>query len=252
MHEHRGGVIEVRPEMRFDEVIKKYGYPIVSKEIAHKMHDVRTAEKNGRVNSYAVRKLNGTYISKNGKTGNSCTKWKFLLNAPFSISHKCCDVMKKNPASTFERETGRKPITGTMASESQTRGLSWIKHGCNAFDKGRPSSQPMSFWKESDVLEYIKRYEVPICSVYGSIDGDIANPKELTTSKLRRTGCIFCGFGCSFDKTPNRFQLLKETHPRQYDYCINGGEYNEEGQWQPSKDGLGLGKVLDYIGVPYE
>ena len=30
-----------------------------------------------------------------------------------------------------------------------------------------------------------------------------------------------------------------------------GGEYNEDGKWQPNKEGLGLGKVLDYIGVKY-
>lgn len=29
-------VVIVRPEMRFDEVIKKYGYPVISKEISQK------------------------------------------------------------------------------------------------------------------------------------------------------------------------------------------------------------------------
>ena len=38
-------VITVRPEMRFDEVIKTYGYPIINKEISHKIHDAHTAEK---------------------------------------------------------------------------------------------------------------------------------------------------------------------------------------------------------------
>ena len=35
-----------------------------------------------------------------------------------------------------------------------------------------------------------------------------------------------------------------------YEYCIGGGEY-VDGKWQPSKEGLGLGKVLDYINVKY-
>lgn len=74
---------------------------------------------------------------------------------------------------------------------------------------------------------------------------------QLTTTGCDRTGCIFCMFGCHLEKEPNRFQRLKETHPRQYDYCINGGEYNDQGTWQPSKEGLGLGKVLDYINVKY-
>ena len=62
---------------------------------------------------------------------------------------------------------------------------------------------------------------------------------------------MFCMFGCQLEKGQNRFQRLKETHPRQYEYCINGGEM-VDGKWQPSKEGLGLGKVLDYINVDYE
>ena len=42
-----------------------------------------------------------------------------------------------------------------MASESRLRKEQWLIHGCNAFDTKRPRSQPMSFWTEQDVLEYI-------------------------------------------------------------------------------------------------
>lgn len=27
---------------------------------------------------------------------------------------------------------------------------------------------------------------------------------------------MLCGFGCHLDKSPNRFELLKETHPGMY------------------------------------
>ena len=74
---------------------------------------------------------------------------------------------------------------------------------------------------------------------------------KLKTTGCNRTGCIFCMFGCHLEKEPNRFQRLKETHPRQYEYCIGGGAM-VDGKWQPTKEGLGLGKVLDYIGVKYE
>ena len=128
----------------------------------------------------------------------------------------------------------------------------------------------MAFWTEQDVLHYIKKYDVPYCSVYGDIqikphgedylEGQIDaidylgcyEPEDtLATTGCSRTGCIFCCFGIMQDGTPNRFQRLKETHPRQYEYCINGGEM-VDGKWQPNKEGLGLGKVLDYIGVPYK
>lgn len=62
---------------------------------------------------------------------------------------------------------------------------------------------------------------------------------------------MFCMFGCHFEKSENRFQRLAKTHPKIYNYCINGGE-EVDGVWQPSEKGLGLGKVLDYIGVDYK
>jgi 3'-phosphoadenosine 5'-phosphosulfate sulfotransferase (PAPS reductase)/FAD synthetase len=178
------------------------------------------------------------------KKGKIPEKWKHLVDAPFFISEKCCDVMKKKPAKQYERATGRKPLIGTMASESRLRLHKWLQYGCNAFEKENPSSQPLSFWTEQDILQYLKTYKVPYCSVYGDIT------PQLTTTGCDRTGCIFCVFGCHLEKEPNRFQQLKQTHPRQYEYCIGGGK-TVDGVWQPSKEGLGLGKVLDYIGVEY-
>ena len=259
----------VRPEMRFDEVINKYGFPVVSKEVSKKVHDANSAKRNGYENSYAMKYFNGEALTPDGrKSPYNMEKWKFLLDADFNISSKCCDVMKKKPAKQYGKQTDRKPIIATMASESRLRLQKWIQYGCNAFEKGNPSSQPLSFWTEQDILHYIKKYNVPYCSVYGDIviDWEAADDEQTNiidflqeyepTDKLKttgcdRTGCIFCMFGCHLEKEPNRFQRLKKTHPRQYEYCINGGEM-VDGKWQPNKEGLGLGKVLDYIGVKYE
>lgn len=60
---------------------------------------------------------------------------------------------------------------------------------------------------------------------------------KLELTGVDRTGCMFCMFGCHLEEEPNKFQRMKETHPQIYDYCINK---------------LGLGKVLDYIGVKYD
>ena len=260
-------VVTVRPEMRFDEVIKKYGYPVVSKEVAQTVCEAKKNAQTGKY-TYRIKKLNGELVDKNGKPSTyNIPQWKFLLDAPYNISHKCCDVMKKKPAKTYEKITGRKAIIGTLASESTLRKTQWVKYGCNALESKRPTSQPLSFWTEQDILHYLKQFDVPYCSVYGEIvpvdDGeqfngqlttfDVLNDYEgtlLKTTGCDRTGCIFCMFGCHLEKEPNRFQRLKETHPRQYEYCIGGGEY-VDGKWQPSKEGLGLGKVLDYINVKY-
>ena len=100
----------VRPEMRFDEVISNYGYPVISKEISKKVHDANTAKKSGYENSYAIRQFTGTYQTANGKKSMfNYEKWAFLLDADFNISHKCCDVMKKKPAKQYAKDTGRIP-----------------------------------------------------------------------------------------------------------------------------------------------
>lgn len=265
-------VVTVRPEMRFDEVIKNYGYPVISKEVSQTVCEARKNVETGKY-TYRLKKLNGEAVDKDGNPSQyNIPQYKYLLDSPFLISHKCCDVMKKKPAKLYEKQTGRKPMIATMASESRLRYTKWMKFGCNAFEQIRPTSQPLSFWTEQDVLHYIKKYDVPYCPVYGDIqikqvvdndrvyEGQINmidylgcyEPEDtLETTGCDRTGCIFCMFGCHLEKEPNRFQRLKETHPRQYEYCINGGEM-VDGKWQPNKEGLGLGHVLDYIGVKYD
>ena len=253
-------VVTVRPEMRFDEVIKTYGYPAISKIVSHSV-DIARRNPHGNV---------AKNLFSPDRTGQfAFAKWKPLIDAPFCISDKCCNLIKKKPALQYAKETKRKPMLATMACESSLRYASWIKTGCNAFDSKHPASTPLAFWTEQDILHYLKKYNVPYCSVYGDIifEDDDGNQYDLqpeylsileksdSVPKLKttgcdRTGCIFCMFGCHLEKEPNRFQRLKETHPRQYEYCINGGEM-VDGQWQPSKEGLGLGKVLDYIGVKY-
>lgn len=263
-------VVILRPEMRFDEVLKKYGYPVISKEVSKTIKEGRVARAVNNTNSKSLQKLNGELVDYNGEYSQfNQQKWRFMLDAPYMISDQCCAVMKKRPSKKYAKETGRKPFLATMAHESRLRMSKWLHFGCNAFDQKEPTSQPMSFWTEQDVLHYIKKFNVPYCSVYGDIrvklrsdadEGQINvidflecyEPEDtLETTGCNRTGCIFCMFGCHLEKEPNRFQRLKETHPRQYEYCINGGEM-VDGKWQPNKEGLGLGKVLDYIGVKYD
>ena len=193
--------VVVRPEMRFDEVIKHYGYPVASKEVAQKVYELRNYNLTEK---YREELLYGA----NGRTRRKIPeKWKILLDAPFEVSRKCCDVMKKNPAKRYEHETDRKAILGTMAAESAFRMQDWIRHGCNAFDdKKRATSKPLSFWTEQDVLEYLRLYNLPYASVYGDI---VETETGLKTTGCTRTGCMFCMFGCTQDGTPNRFQFQK-------------------------------------------
>lgn len=249
----------LHPKIRFDEVIRKYGYPLIGKEVAA---DIYSARRNPQSREATKFDDNSEYVKKYGGR-YSLSKWNPLRESDIPVSHMCCNVMKKAPAKEFEKRTGKKAILATMASESNLREKRWMQFGCNAFDASRQTSQPMSFWVEQDVLQYIKKYDIPIASVYGKIaykenneqmsldDLGIDCGRKLRTTGCDRTGCIFCAFGAHLEKAgEGRFERLKETHPRQYEYCIGGGEY-VNGVWQPSKEGLGMGHVFDELNKIY-
>lgn len=218
----------------FKNVIKEEGYPVVSKNVSQYVRELRHSK------SDKLKQLRFNGVGSTSGVGVLSKKWRFLIDAPFECSEKCCLVMKKKPMYVFHDQSHKYPIIGTMAEESKQRQQNWFRFGCNAFEKTIPSSQPMSFWTEQDVLKYLKDFHIPYASIYGDIVKE--DDDTLKTTGENRTGCMFCMFGCQFEKEPNRFQRMKETHPKQYEYCI-----------KPVEDGgLGLGTVLDYIGVPYK
>lgn len=243
----------VRPEMIFDEIIRTYGYPMISKEVSHKFN----AYNNNKM--WVKPYIDGTAKQPNGEKSRYCVdRWKGITSMDFKISNKCCDVMKKKTLKNYQKRTGRKPIIATMACESQMRFHAWIKNGCNAFDSADKKSAPMSFWTEQDVLQYIIENNIPIAKPYGDVVYDDNDEQysffdrsedKLKTTGMSRTGCIFCGFGCHLEKQ-SRWLLLKESHPKLYNYCIGGGEY-VNGVWQPSKSGLGMGHVFDQLNEVY-
>lgn len=280
----------IKPKKTFRQVIEEYGYPFISKEISNVV-------KGGKVvGSTRWQRLQGTLKTSDGtgKSQYNCEKWKFMLDAPFDTSDNCCRVMKKSPAKAYHKTTGRVPILGQLATESLKRTRGWLKTGCNAFDLPIPQSNPMAFWTDQDILEYILKYiQIPldnaweavtdhsirikygksyvkrarkylrtnnyrkkaIASVYGyikavNIDELLDEEREnltfadqqraviLKTTGCQRTGCMFCGYGCHLEKPgEGRFKMMKETHPKQYDYLMRPKE----------QGGLNYKEVIDWI-----
>ena len=257
------GATFVTPKMNIVEVIRNYGYPLISKEMSSAIYYARrirpyTSEGGGQSFKYTMHKrrellgirydkylprLQGNNVQTAGtarqttseqarvgggktsseplsESGTNCLtkesthvvqkdirrkelmgtmgssdcstkskfnkkKWLPLVELPALISHKCCDVMKKSPIGIYQRATHNKPYLGTMAEESIMRRQAWIRTGCNAFEGRKPSSQPLSFWTEQDILEYIRTYQIEICSVYGDI---VEEDGVLCTTGCSRTG----------------------------------------------------------------
>ena len=252
-------LVRLRPKLNIRQVLTRYGYPVIGKKQARFIRDLQNAhgQNDATVNLHLTGyNRQGVYCS----TMKLADKWHYLKDAPFHISEQCCDVMKKAPAKRYESASGCVPFTAMMASESQQREKEWKRTGCNAFEGKRPMSKPMSFWIEQDVLHYLRDGNIPYCSVYGDIvasDGENDYPSTLIEKPLhctgcQRTGCMFCAFGAHLEKGENRFERMKQTHPKHYDFCIGGGAYDPaDGMWKPNEKGLGYGRVLDFIGVRY-
>lgn len=238
----------LKPKMSFVEVLSKVGYPVGTKRIALNIEYGRKARDRGDTQKFDEY-VNGL---RHGKDG---TDYKFmpvpqqlypLVDAPVRISNKCCQIMKKDPANKYVKESGKKPFNGTIAQESKMREDSWLKHGCNVFSKGHEVSHPLSFWTENDILEYLYKYKIPYSSAYGEI---IKTDTGYYTTGEKRTGCCFCLFGTHLQKPINKIQSLALSHPNLWEYCCGGGEF-KDGIWQPSK-GLGLAYIMDLINVPW-
>lgn len=237
------GII-IRPKKTFRQVLTDYGYPVISKQQSQTIKKLTQHNLSPKLRSKLL------YGDEKGTAGKLSNKWHYLLEENFNISDSCCEVMKKRPFHKYDKETGRIPIVGIMADESSQRRIRYVNDGgCNAFELKNPQSRPLGFWREQDILEYIYCNNIQIPTVYGQVE---KQGELYKLTGVNRTGCMFCMYGVHLeDKNNNRFLQMEKTHPKLYNYCINGGQFDISGKWIPSNKGLGLGYVLDKIGVQY-
>lgn len=205
-------VITLRPRLSFTYVVESHGWPILSKKTACALSYMqKLPDDDPRQEKYA---------------SSIAERWHFLKDAPFPISDYCCTALKKSPAAMYERATGRKPILGMMASDSDTRELHYVRRGgCNSYSR-TTGSWPLGVWLERDIWAYIKKYNLPYSEIY-----DMG---------FYRTGCMFCLFGIHLDcgfRGENRIQTMARTHPVLWNYYVNK---------------KGIREVMDYLNFPVD
>jgi len=209
-------VVWLKPKMTFKQVIKKYGYPLISKKVSAALYRYeRTTD--------SLQKYYRLAGYPGGNKGKIPDKWQFLTDTPFKISEKCCDILKIEPLIKYQKKNNRYPFIGQLVEESDSRKYRYLQQGCNSFNVKYPVSWPIAFWTTKDIWEYIKKFNVPYSKIYAMGED--------------RTGCMFCMFGVHNEKEPNRFQRMKIFHSKHWDLCINK---------------MNLRQCLDFIGVPYE
>jgi 3'-phosphoadenosine 5'-phosphosulfate sulfotransferase (PAPS reductase)/FAD synthetase len=226
---------QIKPKMGFTRVIAEIGVAVISKEVAQKLREIRTTK------SDKLRQIR-LYGSVEKGHGKLPIKYRPLIDAPFKISEKCCDVLKKEPFRRYEKETGRFPIVFTTVKESRLREASYLQTGCNSFEEGKERCRPLSIFVEKDIWEYASRFNLRFAEVYYernvSVEQNDGSFQNVKIAAETQTGCMFCMFGLHLeDKTKNnRIQRIAIIHPKLHDVIINK---------------CGLGIVLDYLKLPY-
>lgn len=272
------GVIPLKPLKSKVKVIREFGWPVISKEVAGKISTIQhPTEKNTTVR-HAI--ITGETGAQGGyRTGTKMQMKQRWLNlfggadkegrelgydeADFLVSDKCCYYLKEMPCENYRKETGRWPYEGLMASEGGRREKALAVNGCNYISETTKRSCPFAtFWRD-DLLRlalemdawYQKNHhlfpgpklDTIVPAIYGSIETD--DKGKLYTTDAQRTGCSMCGFGIhiEYEKEgrPHRFDLLWERNPKEWDFWMNRVVQREDGSW------YGWGHVLDYIGVKW-
>jgi 3'-phosphoadenosine 5'-phosphosulfate sulfotransferase (PAPS reductase)/FAD synthetase len=194
-----GNTSTLHPKTHLQKPIEKYGFPLISKEYSKMIYELRHNAP------HAQRYITGVQQDGTKTPFILPKKYHFLIRAQFSCSDKCCYFLKKKPTKKLNC------ITGEMGSESMLREKSWLRTGCNSFGK-YSKSKPFSIWTERDIWEYKRLFNIELCELYDD-------------PRVARTGCMFCGFGATFENI-SRFEIVKERYPKIYSHFLkieNGG-----------------------------
>lgn len=244
------GVIQLKPLKSKVEVLREFGYPVLSKEIANKIALLQNpTEKNTTVRHAIITGETGAYGGyRKGTRMKLAQKWidRFggadpegaalgYKEAPFKVSDRCCYYLKERPCDKWAKEHQSAPYLGLMASEGGRRQKALMINGCNYYSKGATRSAPFAIFDRQDLLQLALDLNVPVPAIYGEIVRD--KEGQLHTTGAQRTGCTMCGFGIQLEKRPHRFDMLRKTSPDEWHF------------WMYE---MGWGEVLDYIGVKWK
>lgn len=243
------GIEVIRPYKSKVDVIKEFGYPILSKEIAAKIELLQNpSDKNKTVRHAIITGETGEYGgNRTGSRMKLSQRWLELFGGyenerenvhyktpDFKVSSKCCYYLKEKPCDDWAKEHNSVPFLGLMASEGGRRQKSLMINGCNYFGASTIRSAPFAIFNRQDILQLALDLNVHVPEIYGTIERKLDG--TLYTTGAQRTGCSFCGFGIQLEKRPHRFDRLYESNPKEWHFWI----YEQ-----------GWGHVLDYIGVEW-
>lgn len=196
----------VKPKKAWVDILNTKGYPIFSKQISVSINRLkRLNQKTGLAKwAFGIEDSARFKLSKNRLFLLDDDMTFFIdennKKIKYDFSEKCCDYVKGGL-----KHEKRPSFVGTMANESLLRKKSWIKTGCNVFNKHHPMSKPLSLWNSKDVWSYIKNYDLNVNPAY-DYNKENHNIDDLRFSRL---GCTACPLGSSIEEIAHRKILLK-------------------------------------------
>lgn len=174
---------EEKPDTNFFKIVEKYGFPMFGKAIRP---------------------------NKNPKLYNKIKE----LGIRFA-GNKCCEELKEKVSNRVYKKLDIDMVfTGILASESENRRYRWYDLRDIYYSKTQETykSVPIIHFKDEDIWEYIKRYNIPTSPLY-SMGYEYEDPKTGEIKKIcyTRTGCWPCAMQIKYKH--NNIELLRHTHP---------------------------------------
>lgn len=169
------------------EVIREYGFPVLSKEIAGKIYTLQhPTEKNATVRHAIMTGETGAYGGyRKGTRMKMAQKWLEIFGgpeneregtdyktAPFQVSELCCYYLKEKPCDDYAKESGRFPYMGLMASEGGRRQKALMLNGCNYISKTTKRSAPFAIFTRQDLLTMTLEMEAWYQEHWEEFDGN--------------------------------------------------------------------------------
>lgn len=284
------GVLELKPLKSKVKVIREFGWPVISKEVAGKIATIQHPTERNATVRHAI--ITGETGAQGGyRTGTKMQmkqRWLKLFGgadlegqelgyqeADFLVSDKCCYYLKEMPCEIYHKDSGRWPYMGLMASEGGRREKALAVNGCNYISETTKRSCPFATFYRQDILTLALEMEVWYQMHWREfhprvwnrdaeqyVDGDPVHldsivPAIYGSIERNEKGELYTTdaqrTGCSMCG----FGIHMEDRPHRFDLLWERNPKEWE-MWMNhvvmQEDGTwyGWGRVLDYIGVKWK
>ena len=205
---------KLHPKKPLPICTREFGEPFISKHVSYEMNVLQNNGFDWRDDTYenlikeysciGALKWWCNYYYEGSHFNIKRNKWlkEFIIANPptFRISNKCCQYVKKNPASDYKKEHDIDlNVTGMRKAEGGVRATRY-KSCFDLKEDGISEYRPIWWLKDEDKESY-----KAACGV--------VNSDCYTKYGLKRTGCAGCPLGRNFEDELN---VIKEFEPKLY------------------------------------